>query len=767
MISRPGLSFAEDHSVWFFLAVSCLAVGLVVYFYKRVAPAVPRRTMLMLVILRVIAVGMVIVCLFRPVISFRRRATRAEQIAVLIDRSKSMSITDYPNVPGRLEQVQEILAGGGVLDDLGADFELKMWAFDVSAEPVPGEREMRDLIATGGATQIASAIGEAVSAAERDRLHGVLIFTDGMDTSGADVVERTRELGVRAYCVGVGAKLIGEKDFRDISIAKVETKRSCPVDNITEVAVLVEAVNFKGLICPVSIWQGEAEVARTTVTLDNVPGPQRAVIRFTPHEKGLIEYKAVITVQGGERISENNESDFTLNVTDPQIRVLHIAGTVGPEYKYLARMMRLDPNIQPMSFIKVKAGLIKRFGEVEGVGGGGLPASTEALKKFDVIVLGDIDATHFKPEQLKAIAERVSDGAGLVMLRGKGSFGAGGYALTPLAEALPVTMAAREDGELAQKFRMKLSETGRAHPVFTGLVSIFEGADAGVELHAVNRVKGLRPGSEVLASGPDDPAAEAVGGGEEGRGGGPMPVLVTGQFGKGRTAAFLGGPTYRWLLLLKGIGRESPYSRYWGQLVRWLASEEVKKAGTGPGVEATLDAAVYGPGEVVTIDARVRDVEGLLTNTAKVTAAVELQEAAPAKAGPGATLQMARSTDATGAYEATYTPAGPGRYRLTVVATEEGVELGKKELSFVVGEPNLEFERFDLDEQLLKNLADSTGGRYVTLAAVDDLVAEFQSHASKGEKAYIINLANTPLLFVIFVILVTVEWLTRRRWQLS
>ena len=54
----------------------------------------------------------------------------------------------------------------------------------------------------------------------------------------------------------------------------------------------------------------------------------------------------------------------------------------------------------------------------------------------DVYILGDIDSAAFRPEELKQLADVVSNGAGLVMLGGFHSFGPGGYDRTALAKVL-------------------------------------------------------------------------------------------------------------------------------------------------------------------------------------------------------------------------------------------------------------------------------------------------------------------------------------------
>ena len=60
--------------------------------------------------------------------------------------------------------------------------------------------------------------------------------------------------------------------------------------------------------------------------------------------------------------------------------------------------------------------------------------------KYDVYILGDVDSTAFQGEELADAGRGVSRGAGLIMLGGFQSFGAGGYGETPLAKVLPVGM---------------------------------------------------------------------------------------------------------------------------------------------------------------------------------------------------------------------------------------------------------------------------------------------------------------------------------------
>ncbi len=69
----------------------------------------------------------------------------------------------------------------------------------------------------------------------------------------------------------------------------------------------------------------------------------------------------------------------------------------------------------------------------------GIPASLAELQQFDAVVLSNVPATDFTPQQMDSLRSYVQDlGGGLVMLGGDQSFGLGGYYGSPLEEILPV-----------------------------------------------------------------------------------------------------------------------------------------------------------------------------------------------------------------------------------------------------------------------------------------------------------------------------------------
>ncbi len=88
-----------------------------------------------------------------------------------------------------------------------------------------------------------------------------------------------------------------------------------------------------------------------------------------------------------------------------------------------------------------------------------------------------------------------------------------------------------------------------------------------------------------------------------------MPVLAVQPLDRGRVAVFTGDTTRNWQQGPRALDQESPFLRFWGQMVRWLAGR-AEPVEAHASVVAETDKAAYEPGEPVQVSAVVRDKEG-------------------------------------------------------------------------------------------------------------------------------------------------------------
>lgn len=194
-----------------------------------------------------------------------------------------------------------------------------------------------------------------------------------------------------------------------------------------------------------------------------------------------------------------------------------------------------------------------------------LPNTLSGLQAFDAILLSDIGANslllhpdvwlHGKtyPNRLMLLQHYAQEGGGLAMFGGYFSFqgidGKARWARTAVEEVLPVTCLPYDDRlEIPEGFRPVI--TGEAdHPILAGL-----GREWPILLGA-NEVK-LKPGPDVavLATLPEDQ--------------GGHPLLVTRQFGRGRTAVWTSDIGPHWLP--PSFVEWPGYATLWKNLLGWL-----------------------------------------------------------------------------------------------------------------------------------------------------------------------------------------------------
>ena len=216
---------------------------------------------------------------------------------------------------------------------------------------------------------------------------------------------------------------------------------------------------------------------------------------------------------------------------------------------------------------------------------------TDALlqEPYNAFILSDYPRERFQPGQLETICSAVNNGAGLVMFGGWESYHGllGEYHNTILAKVLPVTMLQADD---RRNFSQGvLLSPMQPHPILDNLPWETPPLVGGLNEFAV------KPDAKVLLNGLPLSIRTNADRFDFGFDTTPYPMLVVGEYGKGRTAALATDVAPHWVGGLVDWGQQritqylpnggfveigSDYAQFFAQLLRWvgvIASDSMER----------------------------------------------------------------------------------------------------------------------------------------------------------------------------------------------
>jgi len=773
------LAVGAEGGLW--MALLALEVALAVgVFYSSVYAYLGRRRLAGLMVLRCLGILALMLILFKPALSITAGgAGDKPYLPILVDRSGSMGTTDEVNLPDRYRQSVGMLRSQ--VDRIESHFAPLWYHFGRSAHSAESLKSLLELTPTGegtDGTNLAAAIRAAPAGYPRALLAGIVVISDGIHNAAEVVTDAAVEAGVPVYAVSVGSTSEKLAARRNIELVSVEAPLEAVVNNVTTIKVRTRVAGFATAPLEVQLLEAGSDKPVDTRRLwtDQNVATLQAELKWTPREVpgssgGAAEAVRKLLVRippnPAEHAREDNQTELHVLLTEPRVRVLYAEGSIRPEYKYLKRLLSSDPNIRFIGLIRITGNRFSSQGSIGGRKLTNLPTSDADFSLFDVIILGDLDRTFLTKEQMARIRKFVNDGGALLMLGGHNSFGPGGYAGTDIEAVLPVVVGPRGQAQETTPFLPQLTAVGEAHPILEGYQGFFHGpggrkpredqAKLPTLLGCVTVLQ-VKPAAALLALHPTRKT--------EGR---PMIVLAVQRFGAGRSAAFTADTTWQWFLQMRGLGRESPYERFWGQMVRWLANVETKSREAKPSVVMRLDKTYQRVGQgPVKVLARVQDEKGRPADNAQVSCTVTPLTGD----GKAETLPLSpRMGDRL--FETEYRPPREAKYNVEIVALDSaGSRLGSDSQELLVVPYSKEMDRLGRNDGLLQLIAERTEGRKVDLAGVPDLVDQIvQRQKGKGklddaDQAEIVPLFHFPLLFGAFIVLLTMEWLLRRRWNL-
>lgn len=668
--------------------------------------------------------------------------------------AKIESLPDLPKDPSRKDLVEGVLKNPelNLLKNLEKIGPLRTFVFgsylsglqDEGEKADATERLLKNFTAKQPTTMLADSVLTVVERNDGDPPAAIVIITDGRDNASKytllEAAEKASAHGVPLHIYGVGSSDAGSLQLREVA-----APQSVFAEDSVTLPIHWRSQGLKKGTIEITVNLGGKVVARKEVPVEAGEDLRESLNFMIPKGLGadeMLKLTTSIQLKGSDAFKDSVERE--VRVIDRKIKVLVVEHAPRFEYKFLQAALLRDRRIEP-TFLLVNAD--------SQVAKSGPPFLDEFPKqrekffdaKYNVIILGDVAAQYLSKEQLEWIKEFVANRGGLVVISGRQHM-PGEYANTPLAEVLPVEFAQVKAklpaDDRTPEYPPTLTDIGQR----TEMLALGETAEDSQKVwqklpgfFGYYPITKLRPGAQTLLVNPRAKLDDK-----------PMPIMVSQHYGKGEVLFMGTDETWRW----RANAENKHFVRFWGQILYQLGLPSLLGSSSSR-VQMALESSQATLGKPGSIFVRLLDKDFNPRRDPQVEATIVYLDAKgdQKKSDP---LQLQMIAGREGEYQGFLTHDKPGRFEVRINNPEPAT------FGYRVDLPSRhELEESGLAEKSLRELAEKSGGKFYREEDLHTLSSSVKPQGATFTRRQEVLLWN-PLMFFVFLGLITVEWIARK-----
>lgn len=800
---RPGedtaWSFSNDWPAWAAEWVLILAIPAVIAViaavYWRDAKRAGVKTRIGLMALRLAQVGLLLMFLSNVTLSVD--GTELPAVVVLVDRSASMKLDDSYSDETIDNKVRELLKETGMqktsrinlakallthqegrfLKELQQFHRLYIYEFAEDSRRFRGgeffgPRDVdeslaglnTDLQPDGLVTNHRASLKRIFDDFSGSPPSAIVLLSDGITTTGEqDRLSNAAALAEK-HSVQIFTVALGSSDpARDLQLSGILAPDVAFVNDPITFSADLRAFGAKNNSLTLQLKRkGRAEVLASRKIAAPKPGEtQRVEIVYTPTEKAEnVEFLLEVVPLPRETNTTNNVQSAHVSIRGETLKVLLADSLPRYEFRYVKHLLEREKTIELHTILQESDLDYAAQDETAKPLKGRFPIDREQLMKYDAIILGDVDFSVVPEEVIKNLREFVRAGRSIVMVAGL-YHNPLTYTHPAMKALLPFELedvkAPPEDEVIDVGFRPVLTDAARGNSMFR--LSTAGKPDAALwkslpPLYWLLELGELKPGAQVFLEHPTRQTRPARADARRRQ----LPVVLMHRVGAGKVLYHTTDELWRWRRLVGDLY----YGRYWIQMLRALCRS--KLLGKSREAELESDRRRYAGDQTVRLSLRFFDEKRMPPEQDGATVVVEKRGVEIGR------LKLRRVPHLPNVLSGELPSAkiprlSDGSYRAWVVSPF--FRDGTPSTTFIVEPPQKELQLRNLAEGELKAVADKTGGEYFTLATAANLPARIpRGSPTPLNEPKTIPLWNRWELMLLFALLITGEWLLRKRLRL-
>ncbi len=702
-------------------------------------------------------IALLLLLLWQPAMNVAELSSQQNIIAVLVDDSRSMGIADGDK--GMTREAAAIAdMKNGLLSGLQRRFQTRIYTVDTKLTRVQTPDEVKS---GGTATHLSDGLKDFAQQTADLPIGAVVLLSDGSENSSGsgasggidlDAINALRNRRLPVHTIGFGREQIAH----DVAIDDVGVASRAAVNSRVTATVTLHQRGYAGQKAVLLVRDGDKTLGAQEVTFAADGTTQIATIFFNPGAAGAKNFQFSIGPLAGEENQLNNAMTRPVSVvSDTKRKILYVEGEPRWEYKFIREAEAEDPTVQLVGMLRTTENKIYRQGITDPSElADGFPVKAQDLFQYQGIIIGSVEANYFTPAQQELLREFVDKrGGGVLFLGGRFALSDGGWAGSGVTDLFPTFLPSSTNTFHREPATVQLTAAGADSPI-TRLLD-----DPGQNVERWKKLTYLmdwqeagspKPGATVLATMNT----------QSKRG---LPMLVTQNYGRGRTALAATSGSWRWQMS-EALG-DPAHHLYWQQLLRWLVADSPGQVVAGASTQMLMDDGR------IQLTANVRTKNYAPAPDAKVTAHVIAPD------GSSTVMDMTPMPNNPGSFQADWNAEKQGSYLAEITALRGadaaensgetgrvGDELGRDVLTFQRTDGVAENFHTEQNRELLEKLSAQTGGKYWSASELKQLPQEI-SYSEAGISVHETReLWDMPIILFVLLTLIAADWLLRRKW---
>lgn len=711
MFGYDKIEFSLSFSWIIFILLILIALAYSVYVYRFTLPPVSNLKRLSLALIRFLALTIMILVFFEPVLSLVKKIKVEPVNLVFVDNSKSMQINDGS------QRIKNTLSLLNELSNSDIKNNLLFYSFGSEVNQIEGNKFSESLNFNENSTNLSKIFNTDLL--KDKNIASITVISDGVITEGITPTYQAEKLGKPVFVVAVG----DSSRKKDVAIKNVLFNEFVYAETPTTISAMITNNGFAGQSITAYLYEGNTLIEQQQIALDN-SGVNSVNFTYIPKQSGEKKLTIKISNLESETSTANNVYPFFLNVRSNKIKILIISGSPSPDLTFIKNALQSENNFQINTLTQVNG---SAFLEIN---------PNQKIDSADVLLLLSFPTKETPQEIFNRVKEKILNKNTPFFLMLNNSIDL--TKLLQISNVLPVTIQSfRGDYLIAQP---DLNSDEINNPIISSNINLNDWNNLPPILYSAGSITS-KVESKVLSFIKVETNRLK------------LPLIISRNLASKRSLCFIGKDFWKWKLQTAPRNIQL-YDNLIINVVKWLSVTDEQKQFTVKTIRK-----FYSAGDDVEFVAELYDEALNPLNDSEIEIKI--------KSSSDNEFSLALNSIGNGLYEGKIKLMIPGDYTFSAEAKLNGKVYKKDTGRFNIGDIDLEMIETRMNFELLNDLSYRTGGKLFMPDENNSLLSELRRSIKKVSDEKIVEsqfkLWSNEWMLVIAVLLFTLEWFIRKQ----